>query len=111
MSLCAVCEDRGLVPFVATDNPTPDAKVTAADLLFALCLCRAGGALRFTQNERRRTVPLWRVWCAREQVDPSRVCRLEDVYSAEELASVGFQKATPIDRSSALLNAGRKGTR
>lgn len=111
MSLCATCEDTGMVPFLPADVTTPDADVTAADLHFALCLCGYGMSLRTTENHHRKVTPLWQVWAAQHQVAHGRVHRLEDVYSAEELAAAGFRKGQPASRAEALLAAGRKQSR
>lgn len=64
----------------------------------AVCVCEAGQAYRLAVNERRRTVPMWRVWCAVHQVDPLRVFLLEQIYSAEELRAVGL--AAPVEKQS-----------
>ncbi len=80
---------------------------TNAPADYAVCLCEAGQVYRRATNEGRDTVPLWRVWCAVHQVDPSRVFLLEQVYSAEELASVGLGASTdPVSREAALLAKG-----
>lgn len=78
---------------------------------FAVCLCPAGQAYRRGENEGRRTVALWRVWCAVHQVDPSRVRLIEDIWSAEELAAAGLTMlaaAGPASRAAALLAKGRR---
>lgn len=59
----------------------------------AVCLCEAGQVYRRAENEGHKTVPLWRVWCAAHQVDPSRVFMLEDIYTADELRAVGLLPA------------------
>lgn len=96
---CPICFDKGLAVLEWTDAP-PD---------FGVCLCDAGQAMRRTENEGRAVTPLWRVWCALHQVDPSRVSMLEDVFTADELTAVGLRKAPAnISREAALLAAGRK---
>lgn len=76
---------------------------------FAVCLCEHGQAYRRDTNEGHQTVPLWRVWCAIHQVDPSRVFLMEQVWTARELAAVGLgQAASPPARESVLLARGRK---
>lgn len=105
---CATCQDTGFYPFVDAENTAPAEAITVADLHFAVCLCEVGQSLRRGENNGRRTVSLWRVWCAREQVDPSRVFLLEEVFSAEELAAAGLRRvAAPLSREAALLAAGR----
>lgn len=110
MTYCEACQGAGLVPWVSKDNPKPNADISVKDMHYAVCLCEVGRTFRVATNNGRKVAPLWRVWCAREQVDPSRVFMLEDVYSAEELAAWGFQKATPlqVDREAALQAAGKK---
>jgi hypothetical protein len=108
VSLCASCEDRGIVPFVPLAGP-PDDAVTADDLHFAICLCDAGKDLQWDKNEKARTVPRWRVWAAREQIQPSRVCLVEDAFTAADLIAAGLvAERRSEDRSAALLAAGRK---
>lgn len=75
---------------------------------FAVCLCESGQAYRRSENEGRKTVPLWRVWCARHQVDPSRVFMAEEVWSADELRAVGLIAASQQSRADALLAKGRR---
>jgi hypothetical protein len=110
MSLCASCEDRGIVPFVPFSCSKPDADIVADDLHFGICLCDAGKALRWDRNEKARTVPLWRVWCAREQIDPSRVAMVEQVFTTGDLEAAGLVAgAVPIaDRRAALLAQGTR---
>lgn len=75
----------------------------------AVCLCDAGQAYRRAENEGHATVPLWRVWCAVHQVDPSRVFMLEQIYSRDELAAVGLvASAAPASREAALLARGKR---
>jgi hypothetical protein len=106
---CAICEGTGIWPYVDTANPKPDSEITADDLLFAVCLCVAGRALRHRENCGRKVVPLWRVWCARHQVSTERVRRLEDVVTPEQLQEAGFSE--PVlsmpSREAALLAAGK----
>lgn len=96
---CQACEGRGLLVQEWT-NADPD---------FAICLCETGRVWRQASNNGHATVPLWRVWCARWQVDPGRMYLLEDVYSASELAAVGLAVTAPtVNREAALLAAGKK---
>jgi hypothetical protein len=106
---CVECGDYGLIPYVAMDNPTPDDAITRDDLLFAVCLCEAGRRMRRNRNW-APTVPLWQVWCAREQVNPERVSLVEHVYDAKTLKAAGLVPGVPsiADRSSALLAAGKR---
>lgn len=106
---CVACDDVGIVPFVAADNPKPDADIDADDLLFAICLCDAGARLRRERNDHQKVAPLWRVWCAREGVDPSRVCLIESVYDTDTLRTAGLSVLRPMpDRRAALLAEGSR---
>jgi hypothetical protein len=107
---CEACVDMGLVPFVETDNPKTAPEIDRDDLCFAICLCPVGQAYRKGTNNGKRVPAFWRVWCAREQIDPSRVFRVEDVYSREQLAAVGLvtQPASLENRRAALLAEGTK---
>lgn len=98
---CENCGDKGVTVLNWTDAP-PD---------FAVCLCSTGLDMRATANEGKATVPLWRVWCAVHQVDPSRVLMLEAVHTPDELAALGFVQSAPVDHQAALLAAGRKAKR
>jgi hypothetical protein len=110
VSLCASCEDRGIVPYVPFGCSKLDADIVADDLSFAICLCDAGRALRWDRNGKARTVPLWRVWCAREQIDPSRVTLVEQVFTTGELEAAGLSPAAvpKADRRAALLAQGTR---
>lgn len=106
---CEACDGIGLVPYLPMDFPKPDAEAVFADLHFAVCLCSAGQAFRVDKNERHSVAPMWRVWCAREQVDPSRVAMLEDVFDTEELQAAGFIKPpAEFNREAAMLAAGKR---
>lgn len=99
---CSVCSDKGLVRLNWAD----------ADPDFAVCLCEMGLRLRVNRNEGRDVAPLWHVWCAREQIDPSRVFLVEDVLTPAELAERGLSLTLPQgDREAALLAAGKAKTR
>jgi hypothetical protein len=103
---CSTCQDKGLVR-VNWQDADPD---------FAVCLCATGLSLRVDRNYTAAVSPRWHVWCAREQVDPSRVWMLEDILTPQELAERGFGVAPDVrvpDREAALLAAGktRKGAR
>lgn len=101
--ICRSCGDKGIIRCPYTDNPDED--------LFALCLCPTGQTMRTTRNAGKETgYALWQVWCAREQIDPSRMYLMEEVLTAQELAERGFQapgKAQPQSREAALLAAGK----
>jgi hypothetical protein len=102
---CPTCADKGLLRLPWDDDAEPG---------IGVCLCAAGLAMRVNRNRGREVLPLWRVWCAREQVDPARVYLLEDVLSAEELAEEGLTvqpKGAGQDREAALLAAARKPAR
>jgi hypothetical protein len=77
---------------------------------FAICLCPAASWYRSNQNAGRNVrVFGWQVWCAANQVDPSRVFRLEDIYAAAELAAVGLSvKPLTFPREAALQAAGKR---
>jgi hypothetical protein len=62
------------------------------------------------RNYRHEVIPLWRLWAAREGVDPSRVVMLEDVLTADELKDRGLSagvEPTVERREAALLAAGK----
>lgn len=106
---CEACDGIGLVPYLPMEFPKPDAEAVFADLHFAVCLCSAGQAFRVDRNERHIVVPMWAVWCAREQVDPERVAMLEDVFSEDELRAAGFIKLpADFNREAAMLAAGKQ---
>lgn len=84
MTACGICADKGIVKVNWEDAP-PD---------FAVCLCRVGLDMRANRNAGREAIPLWHVWCAREQVSHDRVFLLEDVLTPEELADAGFGPVT-----------------
>ena len=107
--MCPACDDFGLVPFLPHDSPVADADVKTADMHFAVCLCSYGQAFRLDVNEGHKVAPQWRLWCARYQVDPSRVVMLEHAYTANDLAAAGFSKpVASINREAAMLAAGRR---
>lgn len=110
MSLCASCEDVGIVPFLPAGCSKPDADVTADDLHFGICLCSKGRDLRWNRNGKAKTVPLWHVWAAREGIDHARVCLVEQVFTPDELTAAGLMAgAVPAqDRRAALLAEGTR---
>src|SRR4051812_23335808 len=99
---CPICSDRGLLIQDWTDAP-PD---------FAICCCPAAAWYRSDANAGKQTGYFgWQVWCAVQQVDPERVFRLEEIYSAAELAKVGLSvpgQGGTGSREAALLAAGRR---
>jgi hypothetical protein len=107
---CWECEDTGLIPWVEFNNPKKNDDVTRDDVRYAVCICDAGQRQRENTNEGRKVIPQWRFWCAKHDVDPSRVSMVEDVYSAEELAAAGFPSIVAVsqDIHTALLAAGKK---
>lgn len=101
---CGVCQDKGIVKVNWEDAPSD----------FAVCLCSAGLSMRVDRNATAPVAPLWWVWCAREQVDRSRVFMLEDVLTPEELTAAGLGplwEPSPESREEALLRAGKTQTR
>jgi hypothetical protein len=98
---CEVCADHGVVKLNWSDAPVE----------YAICLCPFGLELRVSRNVRSQVTPLWQVWAAREQVDPSLVWMLEDVLTPAELAERGFQRgvgeASAQSREAALMAAGK----
>jgi hypothetical protein len=98
---CEVCHDHGVVKLNWSDAP-PE---------YGICLCPFGLELRIARNVHRAVTPLWQVWAAREQVDPSLVWYLEDVLTPAELAERGFQsgtvEASAESREAALMAAGK----
>jgi hypothetical protein len=98
---CEVCHDHGVVKLNWSDAP-PE---------YGICLCQFGLELRNARNVRSQVTPLWQVWAAREQVDPSLVWMLEDVLTPAELAERGFQSVvgepSTESREAALMAAGK----
>jgi hypothetical protein len=74
-----------------------------------VCLCHVGLDMRAEVNNGKATVPLWHVWCAREQVDIGRVIMVEDVASPEELAERGLSLQPSAGPN--LLTLGKRGKR
>ncbi len=95
---CSVCAGKGLIRLNWADAPDE----------FALCLCAAGMAWRNNRNNGKPVPALWQVWCAQQQVDPSRVFKVEDVLTTDELAAQGLSVAPVRSAEAALLAAGRK---
>lgn len=96
--ICSVCHDKGIVSLPWTDAPDD----------YAVCLCSIGRAMRSTKNYKATVMPLWKVWCAREQVHPSRMSMIEDWLPDEELAAHGWLTQAPaVDREAALLAASK----
>lgn len=99
---CGVCGDRGLVKLNWADAE-PD---------FGVCLCLEGLRMRVDRNNGNAVAPLWMLWCAREQVDPSRIFLLEEVLTPAELADKGLAKQAEIEtREAALLRIGKRSKR
>lgn len=94
---CSTCQDIGIVRLNYEDGDE-----------YGICLCPAGEAMRRAVNNGSPTVPLWRVWCAREQVNPALVRPIEDVLTPAELTERGFTELTaPADSLSAIAAAAR----
>jgi hypothetical protein len=91
---CDICAGKGLVTLNWADAP-PE---------YAVCLCQQGLAMRVTRDG---SFALWEVWAAREGVDPSRVWRLEDVLTPEELRERGVGQPVEHDAVSAIAEAAR----
>lgn len=88
---CHECENTGVVPYVALDNPKADTDVTAEDLCYALCLCPAGQWMRSNRNAGKPTEGYgWQLWAATYGIAPERICRLEDAFEPEDIARAGF---------------------
>lgn len=89
--MCSSCADKGLIRVNWSDAPED----------YALCLCTVGQQMRSPRNISVKRVtegfPLWMLWCQRERVDPSRIVRMEDVLTVEELAARGFLTPTAGD--------------
>lgn len=98
---CQVCADHGMVKLNWSDAPTE----------YGICLCQIGRELRISRNVRSKVTPLWQVWAAREQVDPSLVWMLEDVLTPAELTELGFHgvvgEPSAESREAALMAAGK----
>ena len=97
---CALCGDKGVVVVNWADAPRE----------FAVCLCPVGKSLRETQNAYTTDqVPRWRVWAAREGIDPDTMHLLEDVLTEAEQRASGFAEppATHLDAVAAAARARR----
>lgn len=99
---CTTCSDKGIVRLNWADAPED----------FALCLCAAGRWYRSDKNAGRHTDGCgWQVWCAREQIEPSRIFLLEEVLTAEELRAAGLAKPNvtqlEVSREAFLLAQGK----
>lgn len=106
--MCAACDDTGIVPYVRTDNPKSDSAIGVEDLHFALCLCAKGQTLRQPPND-RSAYPVWQAWAAQQQIDHGRVCKVEEIFSADELARHGLTvRPAGANRDSALLGLTKK---
>jgi hypothetical protein len=93
---CVICRDKGLVRLNWAGAPED----------FAVCLCEIGLRLRVDRNHTATSVaPLWRVWAAREHVDPDRIFMLEDVLTPVELNDLGFNKTAVVDSMAAIIAA------
>lgn len=96
---CSACGDKGMIRLNWAD----------AEDEYAVCVCAVGLDMRRTWNHDRKVAALWEVWAAREQVHPSRIHRVEDVLTEDEMRERGLSKpqATVRSREAALLAAGK----
>ena len=79
---------------------------TDADPDFAICVCPASLWFRARAGEQAYG---WQVWCSVHQVEPSRVFKLEELYTPQELATAGLvMPKQDMSREAALLAAGRR---
>ncbi len=82
---CSICADKGIAIVNWAD----------AEREFAVCVCPTGKSLRETQNAYRNTAyPRWKVWAAREGIDPAKIHMLEDVLEEAELRAQGLPPPT-----------------
>lgn len=96
---CSACGDKGMILLNWSD----------ADEEYAICVCSSGLALRNTRNNGLKVTALWEVWAIREHVHPSRIHRIEDVLTEDEMRERGLMKPqAAVSREAALLAAGRK---
>jgi hypothetical protein len=93
---CPTCNDVGIMRLNFQEGDD-----------YGLCLCSSGEEMRRTSNHGHPVTPLWRVWCAREQVDPRLVRPIEDVLTPEELAALGFRELAAPDAINAIVSAAR----
>jgi hypothetical protein len=97
---CEVCSDKGIVRVNWADAPDD----------YAVCLCEEGLRLRVDRNHGKTVSTLWMVWCAREQIDPSRMFLIEEVLTPDELTERELRKPpVSMNREAALLAAGKQG--
>lgn len=92
---CATCGDKGITVVNWADAPSQ----------YAVCLCRTGEEMRRKSNG---STALWRLWAAREQVDPEDVLMLEDALTPAELTERGFQELTGETAFDAIAAAAQK---
>jgi hypothetical protein len=94
---CRTCIDIGIVTLNFQEGDE-----------YGICLCPMGERMRSAVNNGHQAAPLWRVWCAREQVDPSLVHPIEDVLTPAELTERGFTELTaPADALGAIAAAAK----
>jgi hypothetical protein len=90
---CASCVDLGVFKVAYRDGSPTD---------FALCLCRAGEAMRRATNNGRMVAPQWHVWAFRQGIPLDRIAPMEDVLTNDEMAARGF---TELSTKAAVLDA------
>jgi hypothetical protein len=103
---CSICGDKGIAIVNWAD----------AEREFAVCVCPIGKSLRETSNAYRETpYPRWRVWAAREGIDPERILMLEDVLTEAEWKLRGLdpptEHTTPIGAVAAAARGRSRKTR
>ena len=86
---CPSCNGHGLFKVCYHEGDPTD---------YALCLCKAGEAMRCARNNGKPVTPQWQVWAHRQGIDPARVAPMEDLLTAEELAARGFTELGADDR-------------
>lgn len=99
---CSSCDDKGIIKLNWADAPED----------FAICLCASGLRWRVNTNDKRKTNPMWHLWCAIQSIPVDRVVMIEDVLDADGLAERGLVlPKVNFSREAALLAASRKGKR
>jgi hypothetical protein len=94
---CSTCQDIGIVKLNFQEGDE-----------YGICLCPKGEEMRRSANSRHAVAPLWRVWAAQQQIDPSRIHPIEDVLTPAELTERGFAELTaPADALGAIAAAAR----
>ena len=96
MTGCPVCGGAVGIVRVRYHDGAPDA--------FGVCFCPAGLQMRNTTNGATRTAyPLWMLWAAREQVDPTQVAMVEELLTDAELATIPLPGTVPATSIAAAM--------